>query len=125
MKELTEVKDGKIYYPLTPCSWVGKPKVSKVLDITMSCGGGMGGCKWHEYVEDDSVKEGISNYKSIDGKVVCLNSRWIVKAEHRYIVRVTYVHNNGNFGETMGMRLESVFISDSNKVVLMNSYRAR
>ena len=122
MKELKKLREGKVYFPLTPCRWVGKPKVNEVYNITMSCGGGMGGSRWQEYVVDSNVKEGLNEYTTIEGKTITLNGRFIVKAERFYLVRVKYIHANTNFEETIGKEQELVFLSDTNKIRLVNEY---
>lgn len=123
MTEIKKLTDGKIYYPKTPCEWVGKPKVSKILDVLVSCGGGMGGAQWHEYITDKKVSGvGLHDYKRIDGTKVSLNSRWVVKVDYVYLIRVNYKHYNTNFSSTYGTTQELVFISDTDKVVLIKNY---
>ena len=79
--------------PCTPGKWVGNPEYAAYLEILMTCGGGMGGKSWYEYVKetktDLSELNGIIYLTNIDGKEIALNTRYIVKAE---LVRVMTVH---------------------------------
>ena len=90
-KTIKYSEDGKIYLPYNNCEWVGKPKVSSVIIVRMSCGGGMGGSCWNEYLLDKEIKEGINNYTRIDGIKVALNSKYVVRVIYgKHIVKAYY-----------------------------------
>ena len=68
-------KDGKIYLPVSPSKYLSKPKVSSVIVVKMSCGGGMGGSCWNEYLLDKDIKDNMEilnqlkkNDNNISGK---------------------------------------------------------
>lgn len=68
------------------CSPSAMPKIIKRIkayEIVMSCGGGMGGSYWVEYIIDnDSTfpSEQIIKVKNVLGEDVILNTRFVVKA---------------------------------------------
>lgn len=86
-------------FPCTPSRWTGNPLYEKITVLTMTCGGGMGGSKWKEYVL--RVKNIPSNttqeYTTLDGKKIKLNSAYLVKAEDFTLVKIGYETSNSNF----------------------------
>lgn len=89
----------KMYLPNTPSRFVGNAKVIKVQKVRMTCGGGMGGASWYEYVVDfpetprhDLVK--VTNYK---GEKMTLNTAYVVKVEDSQIVAITTDSKNPTF----------------------------
>ena len=47
--------------------------------ITMSCGGGMAGSKWHEEVTDIDMEGEFIDVITIDGQSKLLGKQWVVK----------------------------------------------
>lgn len=124
MNTIKYLKDNRIYYPLTPCTWLGQ-KAEKITDIMMSCGGGMGGAQWHEYIKGHiDLKDGLNTYTRIDDTKVCLNSKWIVKAEFVYLIRAKYIHHNINVKDTMGTEQELLVFSKSKYTELVRTYKS-
>lgn len=91
----------KIYLPNTPSTFVGGAKIYKVKKVMMSCGGGMGGSKWYEYIVDFpehlyNAHIEVTDYK---GNKMLLNTRYIVKATDSQVVAITTNSKNPyNFG---------------------------
>lgn len=114
-------KDGKIYLPVSPSKYLSKPKVSSVIVVKMSCGGGMGGSCWNEYLLDKDIKDGLNTYTRIDGIKIKINSKYVVRVVYgMYIVKVKYIHFNYNFKETIDKEQELLVLSDVKDVELKN-----
>jgi len=122
-KKMFRSSDGRIYYPLTPCVWTSKPTRRQIMDLTISCGGGMGGSKWHEYVFDNQVYNGLHGYQNINGDTIILNSAYIVKAEYTLLVKVSYKHDNSNYPATRGTEQQLLVLSDSQVIKLIKEYK--
>lgn len=80
----------KMYLPNTPSFFMEPAKIYKVKKVKMTCGGGMGGCSWDEYIVDfpKNFQFGngwldVTNYK---GEKMILNARYIVKISDSQIV---------------------------------------
>ena len=74
----------------SPSSFTGAPELTQVTRITMTCGGGMGGAQWDEYVlRTARFPEGVTSYTRYDGKEIRLNSAYMVKAEDFTLVKAT------------------------------------
>lgn len=81
----------KITYPAlkfgSSCSPSAMPKIIKRIkayEIAMSCGGGMGGSFWEEYIVDDEgvfPSNTIITRTNILGEEVIINTSFMVKAE--------------------------------------------
>ena len=81
----------KIYRTCSPSSFTGKEEIHNMLKIRMSCGGGLGGSSWYEYIHDTNELEGetpvwVTNYR---GEKVKLNPKFMVKITPISIVKVT------------------------------------
>lgn len=95
----------KIGLPNTPSCFVGKEKIIKAQKVLMTCGGGMGGTQWNEYIVDfpdyltpnDTLID-VTNYL---GEKIKLNVAYIVKVSDTQIVSFTTdsknPHNKGKF----------------------------
>lgn len=80
----------KIYRTCNPSSFVGKEEIHNILKIKMSCGGGLGGSSWYEYIYDTVALEGdslvwVTNYL---GEEIKLNPRFMVKVNRVSLVKV-------------------------------------
>ena len=89
----------KMYLPNTPSKFIGMAKVIKIKKVKMTCGGGIGGASWDEYVVDfpetpkcDLIK--VTDYK---GKKMTLNTRYIVKVTDSQIVMIATDSKNPNY----------------------------
>ena len=64
----------------------------EMLKLTMTCGGGMGGSRWEEYIEEvtgdemmGDQNEWVRNYL---GEEIMLNPRFVVKMEKVAVIKV-------------------------------------
>ena len=89
----------KMFLPNTPSKFVGKAKVIKVNKITMTCGGGIGGSSWSEYIVDfpDNVEQGLVKVTNYKGEKMTLNTRYVVKIADSQIVVIITDSQNPNF----------------------------
>ena len=123
-KKMKHSEDGKIYLPLSPSKYLSKPKVSSVIVVKMSCGGGMGGSRWNEYLLDKDIKEGLNTYTRIDGVKIKINSKYVVSVVYgMYIAKVKYKHFNHNFMETFDKEQELLVLSGVKGVKLIDDYK--
>lgn len=114
-------KDGKIYLPNCPSKWSSKPKVSKIIIVRMTCGGGMGGSCWNEYLKADKIIDGINDYERIDGIKIAINSKYVVRVVYgMYIVKSSYIHYNENFKETIGKELPFYALSNTKDIEIIH-----
>ena len=126
MKEI-EVRTGKVVkfgFPMTPSKWVGKPKTRKITRLLMTCGGGMGGSRWYEYVEHfqfESIDpDGVVIVDRIDGKNVWVNPKYIVQAEDFVLVEADYDTTNPNYGQ--GKMKVKFLVEEDAKLVRIDEY---
>lgn len=124
MVKVNVLKENKVYLPLSPAKFVGK-EVVDALSIMMSCGGGIGGSKWREYVEPCYVKEGLNEVHDIVGnKDKILNSEFMVMVEKVKLVKTTVVHNNSNFENTVGVPVDYWYVYYGNEdIEFFNEYK--
>lgn len=82
------LKDLKINKPKSPSAWVGEPKYLPITRLKMSCGGGMGGSNWYEYVYrlEKIPSNTMLNVKRYDGKSFFVNTAYVVNAENYKLV---------------------------------------
>lgn len=118
------LKENKVYLPLSPSKFVNK-EVIDALCIIMSCGGGMGGSKWREYVEPCHIKDGLNEVHDIvDNKDIILNSNFIVEIEKVKLVKTTVIHNNENFKNTLGVPIDYWYVYYGNEdIEFVNEYK--
>lgn len=83
MEEFTYLENHRLGKPKTPSKWIGKPEYLPITKIRMTCGGGMGGSTWYEYVQhlDKIPSNEIISVRRYDGKDIRLNTSYIVEAE--------------------------------------------
>ena len=119
-----ELLNGKyIGFPCTPSVWTREPEYKKITVIIVSCGGGMGGSKWREYVyRTDELPKGIQWYRTVDGRDIRLNSNNIVMMEDYTMVTVYYRTSNQKISPGGAERSKSFLIDDDMKVELINVY---
>lgn len=92
--------------PMTPGYWVGNSmEIIPVTQIHMTCGGGMGGSSWKEYIKRiDNIYDFIQSSEDFikvityDGIEKVINKKYIVQFDNSYrIVKVKYNSQNSNY----------------------------
>ena len=87
--------------PLSPGKWTSEPEYRKISCIRVSCGGGMGGAQWLEYVDRINNRWLSGNkfvtIKRIDGKEITINADNIVSVENFTLVTAKYFSSNPNY----------------------------
>lgn len=82
----------KIYRSCNPSKFVKHEEIHNILKVKMSCGGGLGGAKWYEYIQEpcENELEGNSPVWVTDylGEELLINPRFIVKANRISITKV-------------------------------------
>ena len=90
-----ELDHKRVGVPTTPSLWYAGPEYHRYLKVTMTCGGGMGGSRWEEYIE---VQELPSNrlvpVKGIGGKAFQINTAYVVKVEPITVMSAAYMSHN-------------------------------
>lgn len=80
------------YLPNTPSYFVGKVDIKRVKKIRMTCGGGMGGCSWYEYILCDTMPDdlsyGLINVVNYKGEKITLNTSYVVKIEEKEVASI-------------------------------------
>ena len=104
--------------PVSPSTWVGSPEYMKVTRLLMTCGGGLGGAQWKEYVmRVDSIRSNeIQGFETFDGRRVLLNSSFIVKADDYTLVKVLL--DNQNYNYPNGVHTYYYLVEDGARVEL-------
>lgn len=87
--------------PITPGRWVSDVMYQPITRITMTCGGGLGGSVWCEYVERVPLEalaglRGGAVFKTWDGKEIMLNTSNMVKAEQFTVASAVLNSQNHN-----------------------------
>lgn len=109
--EIKTLKGNKIYLTKTPANIIDS-KIENVLRIKMSCGGGIGGSKWYETVKPtDIIPNTLITVETIEGETKLINTNFIVEAVEKQLVIVTEVHQNSNFKETMGKKIDYYYLA--------------
>ncbi len=113
----------KIGLPNTPSQFIGKEKIIKAKKVLMTCGGGMGGSKWNEYIVDFPDKIAPSN-TLIDvtnylGEKIKLNIAYIVKVSDTQIVSIATDSSNPHYKGKFRYFYETPI---DDKVVLIKEY---
>ena len=111
--------------PMTPGHWVSKSvEYTPITRLRMSCGGGIGGAQWFEYVNRVPLDE-LAEMKSAivttwNGKRKLINMNYVVEAEKFTIAIAVYDSMNPNFqkGEYLVARL----LEDGSVVSLSDKY---
>jgi len=108
--------------PISPSRWVSKaPACQEVTEITMSCGGGMGGSRWNEYVERTALEvlareTGCITVRRYTGEKVILNTRFIVMARQLTIASMVLDSTNPYFP---GLHTYRVLVNDGHELKLI------
>lgn len=130
MNKITS-KISKNYYITLPCTpaefTTKKPEIisDNGAIIEISCGGGMGGSYWKEYIIDFDVDalnvDGIIKVTLFNGETKYINTRNIVTATPVTIIRVSVNSKNTNF--THNYQEMYFTVNDVKHVKLINSYK--
>jgi len=111
--------------PMTPSKWVTKDVYYQpITRIKMSCGGGIGGSTWYEYVDRiplealAAVGTGGMVFHTFDGKDVLLNMDYIVKAEQFTVACAVLNSENPNFPK--GYWMFCYLVEDGHKITLID-----
>lgn len=101
---LDKAYEGKVKmpYPMTPGYWVDdSPTYENVVRVRMTCGGGVGGAQWFEYMVgvalEDIADAKFFIFKDLNGKDVMINTSYIVEAKPFKIAKAVYHSDNHNF----------------------------
>lgn len=115
--------------PMTPGSWVTLNrdiKYTPVTRLSMSCGGGMGGSHWYEYIERVPLEDLVNQNRIIattwDGKRKLINMNNVVSADEYTIASAVYHSDNPNF--PVGEYLVARLIPDGAKVRLVEEFQS-
>lgn len=110
--------------PKTPARWDGNPVFTPITRILMSCGGGMGGSRWYEYVKrvPHSDMNGLKTVTDVDGKEKTINAAYVVAMEDFSLVNCFYISNNPNFKK--GMWVFSMLVDYGTTVLYSNSFNS-
>ena len=116
--------------PMTPSYWVShKVKYTPITRLKMSCGGGLGGSQWFEYVERISLDElvgcpnSLIRVKAIDGgepKDKVINLRYMVDAEDFTVASMELNSQNPNFAK--GKYTYRILLEDGHTINLVDSF---
>lgn len=125
-----EVRNGKtvrVGFPMTPSEWVGKPERKPISRVKMTCGGGMGGSVWFEYVDRflylDIPMDKMKILTRIDGESICVNPRYMVMVEDFTLVTVKYKTQHPDY---KGRILEKQFLVKDGAIInAVNEYDRR
>lgn len=115
--------------PMTPGHWVTLNKDVKYTPVTrlsMSCGGGMGGSHWYEYIARIPLEELAEKERVVvttwDGERKLINMSNVVTADEYTIVSAVYHSENPNF--PVGEYLVARLVPDGAKVRLVEEFQS-
>lgn len=112
---------------VSPSKWVGTPEYMLITRLEMTCGGGMGGSRWYEYVA--RLKQIPSNemikVHRYDGKDIYINTSYVVSAENFTlgkaeldITKWKYYHTPNVNNETV-IETQYVLLDDGMELTLL------
>ena len=111
-----------IFLPNTPAQFIGKPEVYEIIKVKMTCGGGMGGCSWNEYIRSHSFPinpKGMIRVINYKGEEIMLNADYMVKASRCQIVTIDISSQNPHYGGFKRYYYESPVCRD---IALVNKF---
>ena len=127
--DLLPRKKTTVGLPKTPATWVGEPTYTEIMRIKVTCGGGMGGSSWYEYVDRHDFKTvnvgGVEmvKYKRYNGEKVTLNPHYIVTIQNFTLFTAIYDSRNSNFD--IGKYTLYYLVEDGRKIKLVDSFDSR
>jgi len=110
--------------PMTPSHWIGA-EYKPIKRIKVTCGGGMGGSVWFEYVDKDSVKTvdlyGVPmlSVMTWNGEKKIINPRYVVTVEDYDLMTATF-YNERNTNFRLGVHDVHVLVNPNRRVELVN-----
>jgi hypothetical protein len=119
--------DDIIGKPMTPSKWVNdEPTYKPITRIKMTCGGGMGGSSWYEYVNRINMEDIRPNdmllVTDIDGRQKLLNTNYIVSVENDLTVLSALLDSRNDAFE-IGVYEYRWLVKDGHKVKLTGDFR--
>lgn len=123
--DFEHVTTSELTLPATPARWIVKePSYTTVLEITVTCGGVVGGSQWKEivHVNPETIMVGKMEMLECirwDGKKIILNPRYIVKIEGFILVEATCESRNHYCPGNLTTR---VLMEDGCKVKLVDKF---
>lgn len=88
MKEFDFLENPEFGKEYTPSKWMGDPEYTKITRLKMTCGGGLGGQSWYEYVYRQQIPSNqIVAFTRYDGKEIRINTSYVVEAEDFTLAR--------------------------------------
>jgi len=124
MEKIPQLKDNMVYLPCTPSKWIGEPEYTKISRIGLTAGGGMGGSRWREYVEQtDKVESNIiQEFTRITGKKIKINTSYVTDIEDFILVTLKLDNRNPNVRH-MGINTIQYIMDESlGEVLLIDRY---
>ena len=113
----------KFYLPNTPSYFVGDVDIKKVKKVKMTCGGGMGGSCWYEYISCDTMPEdlnyGLINVVNYKGEKITINTMYVVKITEREVASIVTDSQNPHYS---GIKKFFYEIPCGEEVGLCNEY---
>jgi hypothetical protein len=99
MSDYKILEDNVLTLPGSPAEWCYAPDLFPITVITMSCGGGMGGAQWKEYVsriqtKDLTADQMLTVTDAVSDKEFVINTRYVVKIENFLMVEANYRSTN-------------------------------
>ena len=113
--------------PMSPSKWVGSPTYLDITRLLMSCGGGMGGSRWYEYVERIDLDEIAARNRSHisvrtwDGRKLLINKSFIVNAEQLKIAFADLDSSNPHYPK--GVYTYCLLLEDWHSIELVDTCR--
>lgn len=90
MEQFSYLKNPELGKEYTPSKWMGNPEYVKITRLKMTCGGGLGGQSWYEYVYRQKIPSNqIAAFTRYDGKEIHINTSYVVEAEDFTQVKAT------------------------------------
>lgn len=98
------LNDNTLQFPGSPCRWTTGLRLKAISIITMSCGGGMGGAQWKEYVDrlpNILLEEGrmIEVRDAVSGEAFAINPRFVVNISNCHMAEADCSSSNSNFAQ--------------------------
>lgn len=117
----------KMYLPHTPSKFIGEAEPIEVKKIKMTCGGGIGGSVWDEYIQSytfpENLPDGLIKLTNFKGEEITLNTRYMVKITDSQIVGITVESKNHYIGE--GLKKYYYETPCDLNIVLCSEYNSR
>ena len=122
MYDIPYITKSKLGLPMTPAKWVGEPTYKPVTRLRITCGGGIGGSSWYEYVERENVfpSNKLHCFTRIDGKKITINTAFIVEAEDFRLVTVAFWNENPSY--KLGLQNKQYIVEDECKIELIDEF---